>query len=128
MFKLKVCRVQRHLAGFDFRKIQNVVDHREQVHGGTRYLVQLTFLVVNGCVSAQQMGEPDDGVHRGADFVAHVGEERALGAVGVLGCIFCHLQLAGGLTQLCRALFDKLFQLITVAQQLALTLLAIGNV
>ncbi len=28
---------------------------------------------------------PDDAVHRGADFVAHHGEELALGGVGLFG-------------------------------------------
>ena len=34
---------------------------------------------------AQHVGEAEDGVHRRADLVAHVGQEVALGAVGLLG-------------------------------------------
>ena len=33
----------------------------------------------------QQAGHADDGVHRRADLVAHVRQERALGLVGRLG-------------------------------------------
>ena len=36
-------------------------------------------------VAEHQLGEPEDGVHGGADFVRHVGQEGALGAVGGLG-------------------------------------------
>ena len=39
---------------------------------------------------AQQFGHADDAVHRGADFVAHVGKEGRFGAVRGLG------RLAGG--------------------------------
>jgi hypothetical protein len=35
--------------------------------------------------AVQQVGEADDGIHRRADLVAHVGQEGALGLVGGFG-------------------------------------------
>ncbi len=35
-----------------------------------------------------EFGHPDDTVHRGADLVAHIGQEIALGTVGGFGCFF----------------------------------------
>ncbi len=47
-----------------------------------------------------ELGEPEDGVHRGADLVAHVGQERLLfGAVGLLERLLVPLafgDVAGG--------------------------------
>ena len=40
----------------------------------------------------RQVRHPDDRVHRGADLVAHVGEELALCLVGRLCLVFCLLQ------------------------------------
>ena len=56
------------------------------------------------------MAQADDGVHRGADFVAHIGEEFTLGMVGrfrrLLGMMkfFLHLLALGDI-------FDKAFQI-----------------
>ena len=41
----------------------------------------------------QQLRESDDGVQRGADFVAHVGQERRLEFVGLLGALLRFAQL-----------------------------------
>jgi hypothetical protein len=38
-------------------------------------------------IQVQQVGKADDGVHRRADLVAHVGQEGALGLVGGLGVL-----------------------------------------
>ena len=46
-------------------------------------------------VPTQQVAEPQDGVHRGADLVAHVGEKGRLGPGGRLGPIAGLLQLQG---------------------------------
>ena len=42
----------------------------------------------------EDLGEADDGVHRRAQLVAHVGEEAALGLVRLLGLTVLDLQLA----------------------------------
>ena len=40
----------------------------------------------------EQIGHADDGVHGGADFMAHVGQEITLGCVG-------HIRFNGGLLE-----------------------------
>ena len=57
-------------------------------------------------VAAQQVRQADDGVHRRADLVAHVGQEGALGAVGGLGAVARQHQLGIGLLQLLLGLLD----------------------
>ena len=56
----------------------------------TRLAILALFAVELGV--QQQIGHADDAVHRGADFVAHVGQEFALGAVGGFGRLFGYLQ------------------------------------
>ena len=41
----------------------------------------------------QELGHAEDGVHRRADLVAHVGDKRALGPVGLVGRLFGRLEL-----------------------------------
>ena len=48
----------------------------------------------------QHFAVPDDGVHGGAEFVAHVGEELALGAVGRFRRVFGRAQTLLGLVAL----------------------------
>ena len=69
-----------HFAGFDFGKIQDVVDDGQQRRG--RFVdgldVLALFLIESGL--AQQGGEADHAVHRGADFMADIGQELGFGA------------------------------------------------
>ncbi|EXI84558.1 MAG: hypothetical protein AW11_03796 [Candidatus Accumulibacter regalis] len=58
----------------------------------------------------EQVGEADDGVHRRADLMAHVGQESALGAVRRLGCVL-------GVGQFGGARVHQLFQVMTVLRQ-----------
>ena len=79
--------LQRHLAGLDLGQVEDVVDDLQQVLGGAIDLGQAFALLRVARVATHQVGEADDGVHRRADLVAHVGQERALGAVGRLGLV-----------------------------------------
>ena len=73
------------LAGLDLREVEDVVDDREQgVARRPDGLGVVALLLVERGVE-QQPAHPDDRVHRRADLVAHRGQERALGLVGVLG-------------------------------------------
>ncbi len=48
----------------------------------------------------EHLAIPDDGVHGGAQFVAHVGEELALGLVGGFGGLHQYLEFVMALFQL----------------------------
>ncbi len=85
--------LQLHLARFDLRKVEDVVDDGQQgVAAVADDLGELALFVVEKGVE-QQAAHADDGVHRGADLVAHGGQEGALGFVSGLGQFLCGLRL-----------------------------------
>ena len=78
--ELEIGVLQLNPSGFDLGKIEDVVDDREQVLAGALDLLHPHGLLLRQPRAQDQVGEPEDGVHRGADFVAHVGKESALAA------------------------------------------------
>ena len=77
--------------GFDLREVEHVVDDREQVLAGRVDLVQLIEgLEIVGILAFldEHLAVTEDCVQRSAQFVAHVRQERTLGAVGLLGQVF----------------------------------------
>jgi hypothetical protein len=71
--------------------------------------------------AACQAGHAHDGVHRRAQFVAHVGKEGALGATGGFRSLLGHRQRGG-------ALLDHLFEVVAVPFELGFRPLAFGDV
>ena len=86
---------QFEFAGLDLGDVEDVVDHRQEVTGRTVDLAQSFGLLGPWLAAAQQMRETDDGVHRRADFVAHVGQETAFRQVGGFCCGFGCRQFGG---------------------------------
>ena len=80
----EVAAVHAQLAGFDLRQIEHVVDDAEQVMGCVFDLAQANERPRIADLPAQQVRQADDGVHRRADLVTHIGEEGALGQIGFL--------------------------------------------
>ena len=77
---------EMELAALDAAHVQDVVDEREQMAArgeGLGQIVPDPFGVAD--VADRKGGEADDGVHRGADVVRHIGQEVALCAAGGLG-------------------------------------------
>ena len=75
--------LELQFAGFYFRKVQDVVDDgQERVATGANDLGKVALLGAQTGVQ-QQPAHADDGVHRGANLVAHGGQERALGMGGI---------------------------------------------
>ena len=71
-----------HLAGFDFREIEDVVDQFQQMLAGAADPLQRLdhhFVAVLDRVFLQHLGDADNGIERGAKLVAHIGEKLALG-------------------------------------------------
>ena len=98
--------LQHHLAGFDLGQVQDVVDDLQQVLRRALDLAQALALLGVAGFARHQVGQPDDGVHRRADLVAHVGQEGALGEGGRFGAGLGPLQ--GRLGRLaCRDVGDK---------------------
>ena len=94
--QIEVDRVEIQFARFDLGKIQNVVDQREQrIRGHLRQSQILALFGVELRVE-HQFRHAHDAVHGRADFMAHVGQEFALGAVGRFGRFLGALQIRFG--------------------------------
>ena len=78
---------QHKPAGLDAGHIQNIIDEVQKMLGRGVNLLQIGFGLFRrfGIVEGNVV-QPDDGIHGGADFMAHVGEEGRLGPVGLLRC------------------------------------------
>ena len=77
-FELEVFRL-------DFRVVEDVVEDGEQRLGRGAHQFQRAPLLPAELRVEHQLDEPEDGVHRRADLMAHVGQERAAGVGGALG-------------------------------------------
>ena len=96
------------LAGLDLREIQDVVDDPQERVRRALDLHQVVALLGREIGLEREVGEAHDRVHRGADLVAHVGEEVTLHAVRVVGRV-------ASLLELCGALGDDLLELVAMA-------------
>ena len=112
---------QDEFVGFDLGQVEDGIDDFHQVFSGVFDLVQAFGLAGVGAGAAHQMRHAEDGVHRRADFMGHVGEECALGLIGGFGLVL-------GDGQLARALFDQFFQVMVVLAQFRLQALFLGDV
>jgi hypothetical protein len=79
-------------AALDPGDVQHLVDQPEQVAAAVEHVGDALGLLVGQVLQLQQLPEPEDGVERGAQLVAHLGEELALGPVGPLGVLLGLLQ------------------------------------
>ena len=91
--QLEVDRLQFELAGLHLGEVEDVVEQSQQRVGRLQNDVEILALLVREGGLQGQLGHAHDAVHGGADFVAHVGQEIALGPVGLLGGILRNPQL-----------------------------------
>src|SRR3984893_10449076 len=80
--------LQVHLAGLDFRKIQNIVDDLQKAVGGRLHDGQILALLFVQTGVQSKLGHTQNAIHRSTNFMTHVGKELALGAIGALGGFF----------------------------------------
>ena len=114
-----------YFSALDAAHIQHIIDEGKQVLAGGRDLFQVVqhlFLMIN--MGRSQRGEANDGIHGGADIVAHIEQELPLGTVCRPLVLERDLQLAFLFLQLGLILFLLFFFLLfhllhrTVAQHL----------
>ena len=117
----KLALLERQTTGFDLRQVEDVVDDIEQVARRIADLGQPVLRLGIADITAQQMGQADDGIHRRADFMAHVGEEGTLRPARRLGCLLGFGQFGG--TRL-----DERLEMVAVMFELGLDPLARGDV
>ena len=77
--------VQRHLARFNLGEVQNLVEQTQQRTCCTVGFVGIVRLAVGQVGFLQERQHADDGVHGGANLMAHIGQKLALGLGGLLG-------------------------------------------
>ena len=113
--------MELHSAGFNLREVEDVVNQRQEALGADQDLFEVLVLFHWQDVLApphHQAGEAYDGVHWGAEFVAHFGQELGLGAGGSFRSFLRLLQRSlGPLARaelLHQAILDLYFQLMAV--------------
>ena len=77
--------MQLQFARLDLGKIQDVIDDRQKRVCGVFNQLQVIHLLQRQVGVQEKVGHPDNAVHRRPDFMAHVGQEIALGLIGILG-------------------------------------------
>jgi hypothetical protein len=87
------------VAGLHLRQVEHVVeDLQQRLRGRVDDAEHVAMLAVGGG-DLEQLHHAEDGVHRRADFVAHRGQEGALGAVGRFGGVARLAQAALGIDE-----------------------------
>ncbi len=98
-FQVKRFGVQHHAVGFDLGIIEHVVDDHQQSLARAFDRVDEQALFFGQVRFVQQVGHADNAVHRGADFVAHVGQKGGFRLIRGLGPALGTAQLSLGLFQ-----------------------------
>ncbi len=93
LVQIERCAFQVDTPGLDLGKVEDVVDDFQQRASGAIDLGDHVLRCAGQFAALKQVQHAQDGVHRRADFVAHVGQEIGLGLVGALGRIHRQAQL-----------------------------------
>ena len=83
--KSKTTGREDHLAGFDLREVQDVVDDGQEACRRVAHRLRIAHLLGREVRIEQQARHPDHAVHGSPDLVAHAGQEVALRPAGGLG-------------------------------------------
>ena len=78
-------RRQRQVAALDAGEVQHLIDKAKQMLADPQDVVDALGLLLGQVVELEQLAEPEDGVERGVQLVAHAGQELALGRVRPVG-------------------------------------------
>lgn len=84
---------EAELTGFDFGKVENVIEEDEEGIGGAFNVGGVAVLLWGEVGLEEEIGHADNAIHGSAELVAHIGEELTFGDIGGLGA-------HGGLAQL----------------------------
>ncbi len=103
--QVKAVFIERRPASLDLGHFQHIVDQRQQMFTTAGDHPQ-TFLLLRSerWIAVHQLAKAQDGIEGRAQFVAHIGQEDALGPVGGLGRL---LSFFGGLFGLSQFLLSS---------------------
>jgi hypothetical protein len=110
--------LELQLPRFDLRKVEDVVQDREQAFRRCFHRRQAVALIGRQIGVEQQVGHAHDAVHRCADLMAHVGQELAFRPAGVHRLVASRDQLLVRRPQLRRPGVDGLFEVLLLQQEL----------
>ncbi|MCW2318749.1 hypothetical protein M2322_004318 [Rhodoblastus acidophilus] len=82
--KAKRRALQLQRGGAELGEVQHVIDDVQQRLAGDLDARDEPLLLRGQFCARQQIGQADDSIERRPDFVAHIGDEHALGAAGAL--------------------------------------------
>ncbi len=88
-------QIQLDLAGLDLGEVEDIVDQREQVIAGRANLIEVGEEIVVAAGTGphlEQLAITEDRRQGRAQLVAHIRQERALGAAGGFGGLFGAIQ------------------------------------
>ena len=97
--ELELGLLDAQLARLDLGEVEDVVDHAQQMLARGLDLAQVVLLAWQQPGLERQQGQAVDRIERGADLMAHVGQELALGQAGGLGVVLGLKQLSLVLTR-----------------------------
>jgi hypothetical protein len=112
----EVDRLERHLARFDLREVEDLVDDDHQRLGASLDGLEVFALIWTQVRVERELRHADDAVHRRPDLVRHVGEELAL-------CPACRFGRVLRGNELARAERDLLLQVLVVMAEQEILLL-----
>ena len=92
-------RLHLQLAGLDLAQVEDVVDQAEQMLARTPDFLHIIALFSAQFAAQHQVAHADHGIHRRADFMAHIGQEIRFQLRGVFGPGAGDLQFLFMLTQ-----------------------------
>ena len=86
--EVELLALQHELLGLDLGEVEDIVDHAEQGFARIADGRQELALLGRELALEDQFGHADHGVQGRANFMAHVGQEGALGPIGGFGRLF----------------------------------------
>ena len=115
LLDVDLLEIQFDAAGLDLGHVENIVDDIEQELAAA-FDVAAVFVVFRRAERAEHarfhdLGKSDDGIERRAQFVAHAGEERRFGPVGLLGACLLLGASVGEFGELVGLDFQRLLRL-----------------
>ncbi len=118
--QIEVEEFEGQLAGFDFRKVEDVVDHHQQMIAAVTDHLGILPLFGRKLGVEQKAGHADHAIHGGPDLMAHGGQKLRLGSIRGLSFIGQSVCVLKGGFQLPRPLCDLVLQLLLVLLYLLL--------
>ena len=117
--QIKILGHQAELTRLDLRQVEHVVQHRQQQTAGLADDAQPFALDLRQVAHGHHFGHGQDAVQRGADLMAHIGQELGLQNVGGIGRVAGVLQFTHGAPEVGLALAELAEQVVETVGQAA---------